>query len=65
MVNAGWLAVYGKEAAIRRYADARAREPNETVKTEKIEVEANVTKHRRVIRKRRCLARWKAREINR
>src|SRR5277367_2756130 len=45
MVNAGWLAVYGKEAA--ESDDTPSLVPvktNETVKTEKIEVEANVTK---------------------
>ncbi len=45
MVNAGWLAVYGKEAAesddTPNLAPVKA---GETVKTEKIEVEANVTK---------------------
>jgi DNA topoisomerase-3 len=45
MVNAGWLAVYGKEAA--ESDDTPSLVPvktNETVKTEKIEVEASVTK---------------------
>ena len=45
MVNAGWLAVYGKEAA--ESDDTPSLVPvkaNETVKTEKVEVEANVTK---------------------
>jgi DNA topoisomerase-3 len=45
MVNAGWLAVYGKEAA--ESDDTPSLVPvkaGETVKTEKIEVEANVTK---------------------
>jgi DNA topoisomerase-3 len=45
MVNAGWLAVYGKEAAESDDTPNLAPvQPNETVKTEKIEVEANVTK---------------------
>ena len=45
MVNAGWLAVYGKEVA--ESDDTPSLVPvkaGETVKTEKIEVEANVTK---------------------
>ncbi len=45
MVNAGWLAVYGKEAAESDDTPSLVPvQPNETVKTEKIEVEANVTK---------------------
>jgi DNA topoisomerase III len=45
MVNAGWLAVYGKEAAESDDTPNLAPvKPDETVKTEKIEVEANVTK---------------------
>jgi DNA topoisomerase III len=45
MVNAGWLAVYGKEAAESDDTPTLAPvKPNETVKTEKIEIEANVTK---------------------
>ena len=45
MVNAGWLAVYGKEAAESDDTPTLAPvKPNETVKTGKIEVEANVTK---------------------
>jgi DNA topoisomerase-3 len=45
MVNAGWLAVYGKEAAESDDTPTLAPvKPNETVKTKKIEVEANVTK---------------------
>ena len=45
MVNAGWLAVYGKEAAESDDTPALAPvKPNETVKTGKIEVEANITK---------------------
>ena len=45
MVNAGWLAVYGKEAAEADDTPSLVPvKPNETVKTEKIEVEANVTK---------------------
>ena len=45
MVNAGWLAVYGKEAAESDDTPSLVPvKPGETVKTEKIEVEANVTK---------------------
>jgi DNA topoisomerase-3 len=45
MVNAGWLAVYGKEAAESDDTPSLAPvKPDETVKTEKVEVEANVTK---------------------
>ena len=44
MVNAGWLAVYGKEAESDDTPSLVPVQPNETVKTEKIEVEANVTK---------------------
>ncbi len=45
MVNAGWLAVYGKEAAESDDTPTLAPvKPNETVKTEKVEVEANITK---------------------
>jgi DNA topoisomerase-3 len=45
MVNAGWLAVYGKEAAESDDTPTLAPvKPNETVQTVKIEVEANVTK---------------------
>src|SRR5476651_1134321 len=45
MVNAGWLAVYGKEAAESDDTPSLVPvKPDETVKTEKIEVEANVTK---------------------
>jgi DNA topoisomerase-3 len=45
MVNAGWLAVYGKEAADSDETPSLAPvKPEETVKTEKVEVEANVTK---------------------
>ena len=41
----GWLAVYGKEAAESDDTPTLAPvKPDETVKTEKIEVEANVTK---------------------
>ena len=61
MVNAGWLAVYGKEAESDDTPSLVPVKPNETVKTAKIEVEANVTKHRRVTRKRRCSARWRVR----
>jgi len=45
MVNAGWLAVYGKEAAEADDTPTLAPvKADEIVKTEKIEVEANVTK---------------------
>src|SRR5436309_3329584 len=44
MVNAGWLAVYGKEAQTDDTPTLAPVEPNETVKTIKIEVEANQTK---------------------
>jgi DNA topoisomerase-3 len=44
MVNAGWLAVYGKEAESDDTPSLVPVKPNETVKTAKIEVEANVTK---------------------
>ena len=44
MVNAGWLAVYGKEADSDETPNLVPVKPNETVKTEKVEVEANVTK---------------------
>jgi len=44
MVNAGWLAVYGKEAEADDTPGLVPVKPNETVKTEKIEVEANQTK---------------------
>jgi DNA topoisomerase-3 len=45
MVNAGWLAVYGKEAAESDDTPGLVPvQPDETVKTEKIEVGANVTK---------------------
>jgi len=45
MVNAGWLAVYGKEAAEADDTPTLAPvKAGETVKTEKIEVEANITK---------------------
>jgi len=44
MVNAGWLAVYGKEAETDDTPSLVPVKPNETVKTAKIEVEANVTK---------------------
>ncbi len=44
MVNAGWLAVYGKEAESDDTPSLVPVKPGETVKTAKIEVEANVTK---------------------
>ncbi len=44
MVNAGWLAVYGKEAETDDTPSLVPVKPNEIVKTAKIEVEANVTK---------------------
>src|SRR5271170_3483950 len=44
MVNAGWLAVYGKEAESDDTPSLVPVKPDEAVKTEKIEVEANQTK---------------------
>jgi DNA topoisomerase III len=44
MVNAGWLAVYGKEADSDETPNLVPVKTDETVKTEKIEVEANITK---------------------
>ena len=45
MVNAGWLAVYGKEAAESDDTPSLVPvKPNESVKTVKLDVEANVTK---------------------
>jgi DNA topoisomerase-3 len=44
MVNAGWLAVYGKEADSDETPNLVPVKPGETVKTVKIDVEANVTK---------------------
>src|SRR6187455_2536944 len=44
MVNAGWMAVYGKEAESDDTPSLVPVKPNETVKTQKIDVEANVTK---------------------
>jgi DNA topoisomerase-3 len=44
MVNAGWLAVYGKEAETDDTPSLVPVKPNETVQTAKIEVEANMTK---------------------
>jgi DNA topoisomerase-3 len=44
MLNAGWLAVYGKEAQTDDAPTLVPVQPNETVKTTKIEVEANQTK---------------------
>src|SRR5436190_2688301 len=44
MVNQGWLAVYGKEAQTDDTPTLAPVEPNETVKTIKIEVQANQTK---------------------
>jgi len=44
MVNAGWLAVYGKEAETDDTPSLVPVKPNEIVKTTKVEVEANVTK---------------------
>jgi DNA topoisomerase-3 len=44
MVNAGWLAVYGKEAESDDTPSLVPVKPNETVKTEKVEVKANQTK---------------------
>jgi DNA topoisomerase-3 len=44
MVNAGWLAVYGKEAETDDTPSLVPVKPGETVQTTKIDVEANVTK---------------------
>jgi len=44
MVNAGWLAVYGKEAETDDTPSLVPVKPNESVKAVKIEVEANATK---------------------
>ena len=44
MVTAGWLAVYGKEAESDDTPSLVPVKPQETVKTEKVEVEANQTK---------------------
>ena len=44
MVQAGWLAVYGKEAETDDTPSLVPVKSGETVKTEKVEVEANVTK---------------------
>ncbi len=44
MVNAGWLTVYGKEAESDDTPSLVPVQPNEVVKTAKIEVEANQTK---------------------
>jgi DNA topoisomerase-3 len=44
MVNAGWMAVYGKEAETDDTPTLAPVQPNETVKTEKVEVQGNQTK---------------------
>ena len=44
MVNAGWLAVYGKDAESDETPTLAQVEPNETVKTINVEVNANQTK---------------------
>jgi len=44
MLHAGWLAVYGKEAQTDDTPTLTAVQPNETVRTEKIDVNANQTK---------------------
>jgi DNA topoisomerase IA len=44
MVNAGWLTVYGKEAADEDTPSLAPVKPGETVKTAAIEVKPNVTK---------------------
>ena len=44
MVNAGWMAVYGKEAQTENTPTLTPVQPNETVKTVKVEVLANQTK---------------------
>jgi len=60
MVNAGWLAVYGKEAAETDDAPSLVPvKPNETVKTEKVEIKPTRRSRRRAIPKPRCSARWR------
>src|SRR5213593_3275528 len=44
MVNAGWMAVYGKEAQTEDTPTLVPVQPNETVNTVKVDVEANQTK---------------------
>src|SRR5438552_14991680 len=44
MVNAGWMAVYGKEAQPEDTPTLTPVQPNETVKTVNVEVVANQTK---------------------
>jgi DNA topoisomerase-3 len=44
MVNAGWMAVYGKEAQSEDTPTLAAVQPGEIVKTEKVEVQGNQTK---------------------
>ncbi len=44
MVNAGWMAVYGREAQTDETPTLAPVQPSEVVKTEKVEVQANQTK---------------------
>ncbi len=44
MVNAGWMAVYGREAVTDDTPTLAAVQPNEVVKTENVEVQAHQTK---------------------
>ncbi|HKW29139.1 MAG TPA: DNA topoisomerase III [Verrucomicrobiae bacterium] len=44
LMNAGWLAVYGKEAQDEDAANLAPVQPNETVQTSAVEVKPNVTK---------------------
>jgi DNA topoisomerase-3 len=44
MINAGWMAVYGREVETDDTPTLAPIQPNETVRTEKVEVQANVTK---------------------
>ena len=63
MVNAGWMEVYGKEAQTDDQRPTLAPvQPNETVKTEKIECQATQTKPpRALLRSHAALGAWKAR----
>ena len=62
MINAGWLAVYGKEAQTDDTPTLAPVQPNETVQTTNVEVDGQRRpSRRRASRKPRCSARWKAR----
>ena len=61
MTNAGWLAVYGKEAQTDDTPTLAPVQPNETVQTTNVEVDRRPDQAAgRASRKRRCSARWKA-----